>query len=47
MVVPDNEISIDQSRATLNTDIEQLGSGNLIGGVYLLGKRGATRFRRN
>ena len=29
----DNEISIDQSGATLNADIEQLGSGNLIGGV--------------
>ena len=24
----DNEISIDQSGATLNADIEQLGSGN-------------------
>ena len=29
----DNEISIDQSGATLNADIEQLGSGNLIGGA--------------
>ena len=28
----DNEVSIDQVGATLNLDIEQLGSGNLIGG---------------
>ena len=30
--VADNEISIDQTGATANLDIEQLGSGNLIGG---------------
>ena len=30
--VADNEISIDQAGATLNLDVEQLGSGNLIGG---------------
>ena len=29
----DNEISIDQAGATANIDIEQLGSGNLIGGA--------------
>ena len=29
----DNEIYIDQSGATLNLDVEQLGSGNIIGGV--------------
>ena len=29
----DNEIYIDQSGATANIDIEQLGSGNLIGGL--------------
>ena len=28
----DNEVSIDQVGATLNLDVEQLGSGNLIGG---------------
>ena len=28
----DNEVSIDQLGGTLNLDIEQLGSGNLIGG---------------
>lgn len=28
----DNEIQIDQTGGTLNADIEQLGSGNLIGG---------------
>lgn len=28
----DNEVSIDQSGATFNLDVEQLGSGNLIGG---------------
>ena len=28
----DNEIYIDQSGATANIDIEQLGSGNIIGG---------------
>ena len=31
--VADNEISIDQTGATANLDIEQLGSGNLIGGT--------------
>tara|TARA_B100001057_G_scaffold149259_1_gene149168 strand:+ start:1306 stop:2013 length:708 start_codon:yes stop_codon:yes gene_type:complete len=31
--VADNEISIDQTGATANLDIEQLGSGNLIGGA--------------
>ena len=30
--VADNEISIDQAGGTLNLDVEQLGSGNLIGG---------------
>jgi hypothetical protein len=29
----DNEIYIDQSGATFNLDVEQLGSGNIIGGV--------------
>jgi len=29
----DNEIYIDQSGATLNLDVEQLGSGNIIGGA--------------
>jgi len=29
----DNEIYIDQSGATFNLDAEQLGSGNIIGGV--------------
>ena len=29
----DNEVSIDQSGATFNLDVEQLGSGNLIGGA--------------
>ena len=29
----DNEIYIDQSGATANIDLEQLGSGNLIGGL--------------
>jgi hypothetical protein len=29
----DNEIHIDQSGATANIDIEQLGSGNIIGGL--------------
>ena len=28
----DNEVSIDQSGAPFNLDVEQLGSGNLIGG---------------
>ena len=29
----DNEVSIDQAGATANLDIEQMGSGNLIGGA--------------
>jgi hypothetical protein len=29
----DNEIYIDQSGATANIDLEQLGSGNIIGGL--------------
>ena len=29
----DNEVSIDQAGATANLDIEQMGSGNLIGGT--------------
>ena len=29
----DNEISVDQSGATANIDLEQLGSGNIIGGA--------------
>jgi hypothetical protein len=29
----DNEIYIEQSGATANIDIEQLGSGNIIGGL--------------
>jgi hypothetical protein len=29
----DNEIHIDQSGATASIDIEQLGSGNIIGGL--------------
>jgi hypothetical protein len=29
----DNEVSIDQAGATLNIDVEQLGSGNIIGGT--------------
>ena len=33
MYAVDNEIYIDQSGATFNLDAEQLGSGNLIGGV--------------
>ena len=32
LFVADNEVSIDQSGATFNLDVEQLGSGNLIGG---------------
>ena len=32
-VASDNEIYVDQSGATSNIDIEQLGSGNLIGGL--------------
>ena len=31
--IADNEVSIDQSGATFNLDVEQLGSGNLIGGT--------------
>ena len=33
LVVADNEIYIDQSGATANIDVEQLGSSNLIGGL--------------
>ena len=33
MFADDNEISVDQSGATANIDIEQLGSGNIIGGA--------------
>lgn len=33
LVVADNEIYIDQSGATANIDLEQLGSSNLIGGL--------------
>lgn len=33
----DNEIYIDQSGATANIDIEQLGSGNIIGGLLSVG----------
>ena len=29
----DNEIYVDQAGATLNLDLEQLGSGNIIGGL--------------
>ena len=29
----DNEIYVDQSGATANIDLEQLGSGNIIGGL--------------
>jgi hypothetical protein len=29
----DNEIYVDQSGATANIDLEQLGSGNIIGGA--------------
>ena len=29
----DNEIYIDQSGATANIDLEQLGSGNIVGGL--------------
>jgi hypothetical protein len=29
----DNEIYIDQSGTTVNIDLEQLGSGNIIGGL--------------
>lgn len=29
----DNEVSIDQVGNTINIDVEQLGSGNLIGGA--------------
>ena len=29
----DNEIFVDQSGATANIDLEQLGSGNIIGGL--------------
>ena len=29
----DNEVYIDQSGATVDIDVEQLGSGNLIGGT--------------
>ena len=29
----DNEIYVDQSGATANIDLEQLGSGNIIGGT--------------
>ena len=29
----DNEIHVDQSGATANIDLEQLGSGNIIGGL--------------
>ena len=32
----DNEIYIDQSGATANIDLEQLGSGNLIGGLLAI-----------
>ena len=33
LVVADNEIYIDQSGATANIDLEQLGSANIIGGL--------------
>jgi hypothetical protein len=33
MVKADNEIYINQVGATLNLDVEQLGSSNLIGGL--------------
>ena len=29
----DNEIYVDQAGATLNLDLEQLGTGNIIGGL--------------
>ncbi len=32
LFMADNEVSIDQSGATFNLDVEQLGAGNLIGG---------------
>jgi hypothetical protein len=31
MIAADNEIYVDQSGATANIDLEQLGSGNIIG----------------
>lgn len=33
LIAADNEVSIDQAGATLNIDVEQLGSGNIIGGL--------------
>ena len=41
----DNEIYVDQSGATANIDLEQLGSGNIMGGLNICwragrGKRG-------
>jgi hypothetical protein len=33
MIAADNEIYVDQSGATANIDLEQLGSGNIIGGA--------------
>ena len=32
----DNEIHVDQSGATANIDLEQLGSGNIIGSTTLI-----------
>ena len=32
-VADDNEIYVDQVGATANIDLEQLGSGNIIGGL--------------
>ena len=33
VIADDNEIYVDQSGATANIDLEQLGSGNIIGGL--------------
>ncbi len=43
----DNETSIDQVGNTINIDVEQLGSGNLIGGATAAaGQYDTFRFRR-
>jgi hypothetical protein len=42
----DNEIYVDQSGATANIDLEQLGSGNIIGGATAIaGTMTPLRFR--
>jgi len=42
----DNEIYVDQSGATANIDLEQIGSGNIIGGLNsVAGTLTAFRFR--